>query len=149
MAYPASDQPFEHDTVDDPFGEREPDDEPPTQRMPLRLFGSVGALDRAHDDDAPPPTLPSARVAEVARVRATLLPPPSVEVIERSGLRAAVARAPELVHDADEWLDESFLLEEDDTLSPGDERPTDPCERDARDTDEAPPPTQRSAPTSR
>lgn len=148
MAYPASDQPFEHDAVDEPFDDERPDDDPPTVRMPLRVFGSVGALDRASDDD-PPPTLPSARVAEVARARATLLPPPSVEVIERSGLRAAVARAPELVRDADEWLDESFLLEEDDTLPPGDERATDPCERDARDTDEAPPPTQRSAPTSR
>jgi hypothetical protein len=58
------------------------------------------------DDELPPPTLPSLRVGPL--LSPSSFPPPSVEVVEQSGIRPAVVSLAPL---GDEWLDPSLLEE--------------------------------------
>lgn len=124
MAHPASYLPFDVD------------DEPVTQRVPFRVLRAE-QIDDAGDEV--PPTLRSARGADVARSYESMHPPPSVEVIEQSGLRPAMSRS----RGDDEWLDDAALVEEASCTSSA---PPDTDPDQTGDTDPAPPPTMRSEP---
>ena len=80
-------------------------------------------------EEDPPPTLPSARLDGWTAAREA---PPAIELVERSGVRAALRDDAAPVVDSAAWLDAAWLEEDD---APDTERCAPPTLRSARGTD--------------